>query len=272
MTPKRAEVYERLGIPTVATVPWTTSRLLKTVLGETTAEAWRDPSGAVALLHVTPNEGWVGHRLTDFEAASGARAALVTRFGTGQLPLPSTLIQSGDTLHVLTTDDQIDLLQAGHRAATERTHGMKVAIAGAGAVGRSIARELLANGHDVLLIDKDPTKIIEQRVPGADLAAGRRLRGRQPRAGRPGRLRGRRRRHRRRQGQPGHLAAGQDRVLGPPGRRPDQPPGQRMAVHRGLGRRRRRVDAAGAGRAGRGGGDGRRPRAAVHASARARPT
>ena len=41
---KRAEVYERLGIPTVATVPWTASRLLKSVLGESTAEAWRDPS------------------------------------------------------------------------------------------------------------------------------------------------------------------------------------------------------------------------------------
>src|ERR671929_2088653 len=35
--PKRAEVYERLGIPTVATVPWTSARLLKTLPGETTA-------------------------------------------------------------------------------------------------------------------------------------------------------------------------------------------------------------------------------------------
>ncbi|MEO9139551.1 MAG: TrkA family potassium uptake protein, partial [Jatrophihabitans sp.] len=32
--PKRAEVYERLGIPTVATVPWTSSRLMRAVLGE----------------------------------------------------------------------------------------------------------------------------------------------------------------------------------------------------------------------------------------------
>ena len=108
---KRAEVYERLGIPTVASVPWTTSRLLKTVLGEHTSEAWRDPSGAVALINVTPNEGWVGHRLADFEAASSARVALLTRFGTGQLPSASTLIQSGDTLHVLTTDSLLDLLQ-----------------------------------------------------------------------------------------------------------------------------------------------------------------
>ncbi|HVU92513.1 MAG TPA: TrkA family potassium uptake protein [Jatrophihabitans sp.] len=104
--PKRAEVYERLGIPTVATVPWTSSRLFKAVLGETTAEAWRDPSGAVALVAVNPHEGWVGKTLAAFEEATGTRAALFTRFGTGQLPLPSTVIQSGDLLHVVVPEDQ----------------------------------------------------------------------------------------------------------------------------------------------------------------------
>jgi trk system potassium uptake protein TrkA len=104
--PKRAEVYERLGIPTVATVPWTSARLLKAVLGETTAEAWRDPSGEVVLVAVTPHEGWIGRPITEFEAETGTRAALFTRFGAGQLPLPSTLIQSGDMLHVLATDDR----------------------------------------------------------------------------------------------------------------------------------------------------------------------
>jgi trk system potassium uptake protein TrkA len=49
---------------------------------------------------------------------------------------------------------------------------MKVAVAGAGAVGRSIARELLDNGHAVLLIDKDPAKIIRERVPGAEWLLG----------------------------------------------------------------------------------------------------
>ena len=103
--PKRAEVYERLGIPTVATVPWTSARLMKAVLGETTAEAWRDPSGAIALVAVAPNEGWVGRSIPDFEAATGGRVALFTRFGSGQLPVPGTLIQSGDMLHVLSADD-----------------------------------------------------------------------------------------------------------------------------------------------------------------------
>jgi trk system potassium uptake protein TrkA len=117
---KRAEVYERLGIPTVATVPWTASRLLKSVLGESTAEAWRDPTGAVALVGVAPHEGWIGRSVVDFEAATGARTALLTRFGKGQLPTASTLIQSGDTLHVLVTDD---LRPALHELASSGPDG-----------------------------------------------------------------------------------------------------------------------------------------------------
>jgi trk system potassium uptake protein TrkA len=49
---------------------------------------------------------------------------------------------------------------------------MKVAIAGAGAVGRSIARELITNGHTVLLIDKNPAKITPERIPGAQWLLG----------------------------------------------------------------------------------------------------
>jgi trk system potassium uptake protein TrkA len=45
---------------------------------------------------------------------------------------------------------------------------MRVAIAGAGAVGRSVARELLGNGHEVLLIDRDPRAIKSQSVAGAE--------------------------------------------------------------------------------------------------------
>jgi len=45
---------------------------------------------------------------------------------------------------------------------------MRVAIAGAGAVGRSVARELIGNGHQVLLIDKDPKALRPERVPDAE--------------------------------------------------------------------------------------------------------
>ncbi len=117
--PKRAEVYERLGIPTVATVPWTASRLLKSVLGEMTAEAWRDPSGAVAMLHVTPDEAWVGRTLADFETAVGSRIGLLTRFGVGQLAKPDTVIQAGDSVHVLTPEDNVKRVRAVATRAPE---------------------------------------------------------------------------------------------------------------------------------------------------------
>lgn len=109
--PKRAEVYERLGIPTIATVPWTANRLLKSVLGESTVEDWRDPSGAVAMLEVTPHEAWVGRAVTAFESATATRVGLITRFGTGVLPHTTSLIQAGDILHVLSTDELTPGLQ-----------------------------------------------------------------------------------------------------------------------------------------------------------------
>ena len=49
---------------------------------------------------------------------------------------------------------------------------MRIAIAGAGKVGRAIARELLSNYHQVLLIDRDPDKGREGVVPGAEVLLG----------------------------------------------------------------------------------------------------
>ena len=97
---KRAAVYERLGIPTVATVPWSTDRLLNTLTRETETTAWRDPTGTVAVAELDLNEGWVGYRLTALEEATGARVAFLIRFGAGVLPEPKTVIQAGDQVYV----------------------------------------------------------------------------------------------------------------------------------------------------------------------------
>jgi trk system potassium uptake protein TrkA len=49
---------------------------------------------------------------------------------------------------------------------------MRVAIAGAGKVGRAIARELVSNGHEILLIDRDPEKARPGVVEGAKVLLG----------------------------------------------------------------------------------------------------
>jgi trk system potassium uptake protein len=109
--PKRAEVYERLGIPTVATVPWTTHRLLSALLGDKHIEDWRDPSGEVALVMVALDELWIGRRADDLEKATGARVAFLTRFGKGVLPTASTILQDGDQVHMLVTDAIADTVE-----------------------------------------------------------------------------------------------------------------------------------------------------------------
>ena len=97
---KRAAVYERLGIPTVATVPWTTDRLLNTLTHETETTKWRDPSGTVAVCEAELHERWAGHPVTVLEEATGARVAFLIRFGTGVLPDANTVIQAGDQVYL----------------------------------------------------------------------------------------------------------------------------------------------------------------------------
>lgn len=97
---KRARVYERLGVPTVATVPWTTERLRHALLGDTAPEQWEDPTGSVTVLALTPHSAWVGRPLTELETGLGVRAAFLIRFGAGVLPAAQTRIQDEDTVYV----------------------------------------------------------------------------------------------------------------------------------------------------------------------------
>ena len=103
---KRAAVYERLGIPTIATVPWTTDRLLNTLTHETETTRWRDPTGTVAVAEAPLHEAWVGMRASTLEEATGARVAFLIRFGAGVLPEPKTVIQAGDQVYLAAVSGQ----------------------------------------------------------------------------------------------------------------------------------------------------------------------
>jgi trk system potassium uptake protein TrkA len=119
---KRAEVYERMGIPSVATVPWTVNRLMRELLSVKVSELWREPTGKVLLMRVTVTDGWVGRPLKELELASGARAAWLVRFGDAQLPTPSTVLQTGDHLVVAVTDDITDRVHQVVEQAPEGGH------------------------------------------------------------------------------------------------------------------------------------------------------
>lgn len=117
--PKRAAVYERLGIPTVATVPWTTDRLLRMVLPDGVATAWRDPSGTVAVLQLPLHDDWVGRRVSEVEAATSARIAFIVRFGTGVLPKADTVVQADDLVYAAAISGTVTDVSTAAAAAPE---------------------------------------------------------------------------------------------------------------------------------------------------------
>jgi trk system potassium uptake protein TrkA len=110
--PGRAEIYQRLGIPTVATVIWATDQILRRLVPEGSRSEWRDASGAVQLCEMHPHKDWFGMAITELEEATGARVAFITRLGEGLIPDPHTVLQEGDLIHVTVRDESIKKVEA----------------------------------------------------------------------------------------------------------------------------------------------------------------
>ena len=119
---KRAQVYERLGIPTVATVPWTTDRLLRAIIPEGLISEWRDPSGTVTIVNLPYHRHWIGRPLAEFEAAIGVHTAFVVRFGLGLLPTHDTVVQEGDLIYASVLSK--DVHDVGDKAAISPVDGL----------------------------------------------------------------------------------------------------------------------------------------------------
>ena len=103
--PRRAGVYERLGIPTVATVEWTTDQALRRLLPDETRAEWVDPTGGVALVERRLDTAWVGHPLSAVEGGDRWRVVSMTRAGKAGLANPSTLVQENDVITVAVAGD-----------------------------------------------------------------------------------------------------------------------------------------------------------------------
>src|SRR5579871_6384398 len=79
--PRRAEVYQRLGIPTVATVRWTADQMLRRLLPEGVATLWRDPTGSLVLAELGCCDDWLGEKVSELESTADTRIAFISRLG-----------------------------------------------------------------------------------------------------------------------------------------------------------------------------------------------
>ncbi|MFZ8925719.1 MAG: potassium channel family protein [Candidatus Nanopelagicales bacterium] len=110
--PRRAEVYQRLGIPTVATVSWTAGQIMRRLIPQDALEEYRDASGQVMLAEMPAHPSWFGHAVVDMEIATGARVAFISRLGSGLVPHTDMVLQDGDLVHVLAATDDAPRVQA----------------------------------------------------------------------------------------------------------------------------------------------------------------
>jgi trk system potassium uptake protein TrkA len=109
--PRRAQVYQRLGIPTVATVSWTAEQITRGLLPQGAYEEYRDPSDHIVLSEVAIHASWFGHPVADLESMSSARVAFITRLGNGVLPEDGMVLQDGDLVHMLTRASDVSAVE-----------------------------------------------------------------------------------------------------------------------------------------------------------------
>ena len=120
--PRRAVIYQRLGITTVATVTWTTDQVMRRLFPEKSSAEWVDASGTLSLIERSLPDAWAGRRLAGIAEGEKFRLVSVTRGGQARLPGPDLVGQEGDVLHLIVRKDAEEELEQRLTASEEGGH------------------------------------------------------------------------------------------------------------------------------------------------------
>jgi trk system potassium uptake protein TrkA len=117
---RRAAVYERLGIPTVASARLTIDMSMRQLRPDVEAVRWVDPGAGVCLVERPASRSLIGMSMSELEADGVVRLAAVRRLGVSILPMPDLVVQDGDLLYLMVANDRVEELQAAWADASER--------------------------------------------------------------------------------------------------------------------------------------------------------
>jgi trk system potassium uptake protein TrkA len=109
--PRRALIYQRLGIPTVATVAWTTDQVLRRLLPGDSTHDWIDPTGKVVMVERELPRSAVGRKLGELNEPGRFWLTAVSRFGSAQIARGDVIGQEGDILYFVCAVDAVEELR-----------------------------------------------------------------------------------------------------------------------------------------------------------------
>lgn len=117
--PRRALIYQRLGIPTVATVSWTVDQVVRRLFPDQSVTLWTDPTGEVSMVEHTLPAGFAGKRLDVISADDRYRPVIVTRGGEARIAMPEVIGQEGDVLLFTVRTGALEELERRLKAGAE---------------------------------------------------------------------------------------------------------------------------------------------------------
>lgn len=103
--PRRATIYQRLGVPTVASVAWAADQVRRRLTPDARTVEWTDANGAVSMIEVSLPPAWAGHNLAALSNGDQFRLAVISRGGVGRLDTGHVVGQEGDVLHMMVQRD-----------------------------------------------------------------------------------------------------------------------------------------------------------------------
>jgi trk system potassium uptake protein TrkA len=106
----------------VATVAWTTDRVLRRLLPQSTPPEWTDPTAKLCLVERGVPDPWAGRPLIELEEEVGARVVGVGRLGSALVPSAGTVAQQGDVLYIAVRTDDIEALDRALAAEPAGRH------------------------------------------------------------------------------------------------------------------------------------------------------
>ena len=121
--PRRAAIYQRLGLATVATVTWTTDQVMRRLLPDPTGAEWTEPTGNVCVVERQVTKPWIGKPLSDVEDALSVRIVAVGRLGAALVPSAKTVAQEGDLFYVSSTTAGLAAFDAAWHPELVRANG-----------------------------------------------------------------------------------------------------------------------------------------------------